>query len=470
MELWQMGAVELGQLIRQRRTTSREVVQAHLDRLADVNPHINAVVETRTEQALHAAGQADQAIRDGHPTSRLHGVPFTLKTNIDLAGSATTHGVPALQHAVAAADSPHVARLREAGAVPLGRTNMPNFGFRWHTDSSLYGPTLNPWDPTRTPGGSSGGDAAAVATGITPLALGNDYGGSIRWPAQACGVTGLRPTRTRVPYHSAAPAELPFTLQMCATNGPIARRVADLRAALQIIAGQHAADPWTVSAPLTGPELPRRAAVTFDPAGTGVSPHAAEAVQRAADTLADAGYAVDRIDPPDVESAARAFAALAATEIRLSPPFWHESLSPGQRRFVEDFTEATGVLTLDSYVRALSDRLATARAWAHLQERYPIILAPGNTHPPFPVGTDTRGSGAVSALIDQSLLVILVNFLDLPAVVTPVGVSGGLPQAVQLIGPRYREDVCLQAAQVLEDRFGTFTPIAPRPAEQLAHV
>ncbi|MBO3749648.1 indole acetimide hydrolase [Streptosporangiaceae bacterium NEAU-GS5] len=461
MELWQTGAVELGRLIQQGLTSSRDVVQAHLDRLHQVNPHLNAITEVMAEAALAAADAADREIRGGRSRGPLHGVPYTAKTSVDVAGSATTHGVPALSHAVAAADSPHIARLREAGAIVLGRTNMPNFGFRWHTDSTLYGPTVNPWDPARTPGASSGGDAVAVATGMAPLAMGNDYGGSLRWPAQACGVTALRPTRTRVPYYAAAPAELPFTIQMCATNGPIARHAADLTAALSIISGQHPDDPWSVSVPLAGPPLPRSVAVTYDPAGVGVDPDVADGIRKAADALADAGYEVHEIDPPRVGEAGRAYAALASAEMRLNPPFWHDNLSAGQRLFLDAFLEVNDQYTLWDYAAALSERQAVARAWAHLQQRYPIILGPVSGDQPFEVGADMRGAETVARLVDGNLLLILVNFIDLPAVVTPVGVAAGLPQSVQLIGPRYRDDVCLQAAQAIEDRLGVLGPITP---------
>src|SRR5579859_6673750 len=205
-ELWRRGAVELAAMIRDREVSSREVVQAHLDRIEMVNPHLNAIVRLLPDQALAAADAADRAVADGSRLGPLHGVPFTVKENIDLAGTPTTQAVPALAEAVAPVDAPHVERLRAAGAIPLGRTNLPDFGMRVHTDSALHGLTRNPWDATRTAGGSSGGEAAALAAGMSPLGLGNDIGGSLRNPANACGIASIRPTLGRVPDAHTGPA------------------------------------------------------------------------------------------------------------------------------------------------------------------------------------------------------------------------------------------------------------------------
>jgi amidase len=189
-ELWRKGAVELAKLISDREVSSREVVQAHLDRVEAVNPHLNAIVRLLPGEALAAADAADRAVADGSALGPLHGVPCTVKENIDVAGTPTTQAIPALAEAVAPVDAPQVERLRAAGMIPIGRTNLPDFGLRVHTDSSLHGLTRNPWNPQRTAGGSSGGEAAALATGMSPLGLGNDLGGSLRNPAHCCGIAG----------------------------------------------------------------------------------------------------------------------------------------------------------------------------------------------------------------------------------------------------------------------------------------
>jgi amidase len=206
-EIWQHSAIELAALIAKRQLSSLEVVNAHLARIDTVNPAINAVVRVLADEARAAAGAADRRLAAGETVGPLHGVPFKVKENIDMAGLPTTWGVPALAQAVVPADAPVVERMRAAGAIPIGRTNLPDMALRIHTDSSLHGLTRNPWHPGRTAGGSSGGEAAALATGMTPIGLGNDIGGSLRNPANACGVASIRPSFGRVPDAGYVPTE-----------------------------------------------------------------------------------------------------------------------------------------------------------------------------------------------------------------------------------------------------------------------
>ena len=189
-ELWQWTAAEMTKNIKARKISSREVVQSSLNRIAEVNPKLNALGEVYAEEALEAADRADRAVLAGEELGPLHGVPMSIKINSAEIGKATTNGVVAFQNNIAIDDSPHVANLRKAGAIFVGRNNSPAFSYRWFTDNDIHGKTLNPWDKTKTPGGSSGGAAVAVATGMMPIAGGNDIGGSVRHPAYATGVTG----------------------------------------------------------------------------------------------------------------------------------------------------------------------------------------------------------------------------------------------------------------------------------------
>jgi amidase len=220
--LWRMSAMDLAEAIRSGQASSQEVIEAHLRRIEAVNPSVNAVTVVLSEQAPEAAKAADQATADGGELGPLHGVPFTVKENIDLAGTPTTQGIKALIGAVPGRDAPHVARLRAAGAIPIGHTNCPDLGIRWHAESELWGATINPWDRSRTPGGSSGGEAAALAAGMTPLGVGGDLGGSLRWPAQCCGIYSLKPTLGRVPRGTTIePADLPDRQPADAGRGAI---------------------------------------------------------------------------------------------------------------------------------------------------------------------------------------------------------------------------------------------------------
>src|SRR5262245_44559197 len=251
-DLWRWDAVRLAHAIRTRVVSSKEAVVACLSRLEAINPRVNAIVETLAEEALTLAEGADRELAKGNPIGPLHGVPFTTKINTDQRGCATTNGVAAFASLIAHEDSPSIANLRRAGAIAIGRTNAPEFSWRWFTDNELYGETINPWNRGRTCGGSSGGGAVAVATGMGPLAQGSDFGGSIRQPALCCGIAGLRPTVGRVPAFNATTGDRPITAQFMAVHGPLARRVDDLRLAFAVMAVGDVRDPWWVPAQVVG--------------------------------------------------------------------------------------------------------------------------------------------------------------------------------------------------------------------------
>lgn len=249
-ELWRKSAHELARLIRDREVSSREVVSSHLARIEAVNPAVNAITVVLADSALRAADEADSKPAAGP----LHGVPFTIKENIDCVGSATTQGLAAMVDAMPAVDAPVVAGMKAAGAIPLARTNLPEMGLRITTDNPLRGRTLNPWGPAHTAGGSSGGEGAALATGMSPIGLGNDIGGSLRNPAYCCGITSLKPTTGRIPHASCLPPEdFYLAAQLMCVEGPMARHVEDLRLALAVLAGRDPRDPFSVEVPLQGP-------------------------------------------------------------------------------------------------------------------------------------------------------------------------------------------------------------------------
>lgn len=427
-----------------------------------MNPSINAVTVVLAEQALDAAKAADRITTEGGELSRFHGVPVTIKENIDLVGTPTTQGAKSLAQAYPRVDAPDVERLRAAGAIPIGRTNLPTFGMRLHTDSELRGVTVNPWDRSRTPGGSSGGEAAAIATGMSPLGLGNDTGGSLRWPAQCCGITTLKPTLGRIPHASSIePADPPISSQLMGVDGPLARRVADLRTVFEVMAGVSWRDPWTVPAPLRGPVVPMRAAIVLDPAGLGTAPQVQEGIRNAAAALEDAGYGVDEIEPPSI-------AAAAKTALDMLNPDWHlwwefmsSTVDPDTKRFMSALLDVVGEPDPLTTIMSFMTRESLLRAWREFQQGHPLIAAPVFTDAPFEVGKDMTARG-VADIHRGMRMALAVSALGLPAVALPVGIAEGLPQAVQVIGPRYREDLCLDAAEAIEDRLGIIAPIDPR--------
>jgi len=464
-ELWRWPATALAHAIRTRRIASREAVQACLDRAAAVNPRLNAIVRLLPEEALAAADAADRAVASGEPLGPLHGVPVTTKVNVDQRGCPTTNGLVALADHRAEDDSPVVANLRRAGAVIFGRTNTPAFSYRWFTENDLHGRTLNPWSAAHTPGGSSGGASAAVAAGMGPIAHGNDLAGSVRYPAYCTGVYGLRPSFGRVPaYLPSAGEERPPGLQLMSVQGPLARTVADLRVALHAMAARDVRDPWWVPAPLQGPSPARPLRVALAPAIPGVPLHpaVAAALAQAAEWLAQAGYAVEAVEPPQVAEAIALWATIADTEVRCTMDEAIQRLGDaGVRRAMGAMAARTPALDTTAYLRALARRSALVRHWNLFLERYPLVLGPVSAEPAFPWGLDTGTPGQMQRVLDAQGPQFLVPLLGLPAVSVPMGLADGLPRGVQLIGPRFREDLLLEAAEVLEARCPSPTPIDP---------
>ena len=463
-ELWQKGATELATMIRGREVSCREVIQAHLDRVEAVNPGLNAIVRLLPDAALAAADAADRAVADGTEIGPLHGVPFTVKENIDLAGTPTTQGVPALAEAVPSVDAPQVGRLRAAGAIPIGRTNLPDFGLRVHTDSALHGLTRNPWNPARTAGGSSGGEAAALATGMSPLGLGNDLGGSLRNPAHCCGVASIKPSTGSVPAGTVIPPEnLPIALQLMAVEGVLARRVADVRAGLLAIAGQHPRDPLSVPAVFADLDPARRPAVAVlaEPPGGRTHPGVAAAVRRAADALADDGFEVAEAMPPDYELALELWRTILAPDLRIMKAMLDPIMGEGGRTFLGNALDGIPAPDLAGWAAAHTARHGLARAWSLWFQEYPVLLSPVWSQPAFRVGLDVAGPGGASETLELMRPVLPANLLGTPAAVVPAGMAEGLPVGVQVMGGKYTELRCLAVAEAIERRLGTLTPIDP---------
>ena len=463
-ELWRKSALELAAMIRDHQVSSREVVQAHLDRVAEVNPYLNAIVRLLPEEALAAADAADRAVADGARLGPLHGVPVTVKENIDLAGTPTTQAVPALAEAVAPVDAPQVERLRAAGAIPFGRTNLPDFGLRIHTDSALHGLTRNPWNPQRTSGGSSGGEAAALATGMTTLGLGNDLGGSLRNPAHCCGVASIKPSTGAVPAATVIPPEdYNISFQLMAVEGVLARRVADVRAGFTAIAGQHPRDPLSVPAVFTDLDPGERpeVAVLPEPPGGSTHPGVAAAVRRAADALADDGFPVTETVPPDYEQAIDLWATILAADLRVMKAELDQVMGPAGRQFLDYAMEGLPAPDLAGWAVAHTARYGLARDWSLWYQQYPVLLSPVWSQPAFPLDFDIASLDSAIATLELMRPVLPANLLGTPAAVVPAGMAEGLPVGVQVMGGKYTELRCLAVAEAIERRLGPLTPIDP---------
>ena len=303
-ETWRLPATELAALIRNRAVSAREVAKEALARLDAVNPRLNAIVAHRPDEVLAAADAVDATIARGENPGLLGGVPVTIKVNTDQVGHASTNGLRLQKDLIATEDSPVVSNFRRAGAVILGRTNTPAFSLRWFTNNQLHGGTKNPRDPGLTPGGSSGGAASAVASGMGQIGHGTDIGGSIRYPAYACGVHGLRPSLGRVPAWNPSGAERLIGPQLMAVSGPIARTIADIRLGLEVMSAPDARDPWYTPITMPGHPVSRKVALCLRPNGMSVAPEIIAALQDAAHRMEKAGYLVEEVkDTPSFREA-----------------------------------------------------------------------------------------------------------------------------------------------------------------------
>ena len=463
-ELWQLSALQLAEVIRTRHATSRDVLQAHYDRIEKVNGALNAVVDQMADEAFAAADVADRAVPEGAGLGPLHGVPLSVKENIDVAGWATTQGVPALAEAVAPVDAPIVERMRAAGAIPFVRTNLPDFGLRVHTDSTLRGLTRNPWHREVTAGGSSGGEAAALASGMSPIGLGNDIGGSLRNPAHCCGIASIKPSTGVVPFASAIPPEDPgIMFQLMAVQGVMARRVADVHAGFLAAAGPHDRDP--TSLPVTLPpahDRPLRVAVLTDPPGGPTDPGISGAIRGAADALTAAGHHVADAAPPGFEQAIDLWGALLIMDIAAMRPELDRVMGEGGRQFLDLAGHRLVPTDAAGWSGLFAARHRLARGWTSFFGEWDVLLSPTWAMPAFRHGADiVSAEGAVSTL-ELISPVVPANLLGLPAAVAPAGVVDGLPVGAMFTAARFADLTALAAAQALEDAVGVLTPIDPR--------
>ncbi|BAM91756.1 amidase [Bradyrhizobium oligotrophicum S58] len=457
--IWQWSAMDTAAAIRAGGVSAVEVTEAHIARMHEVNPKLNAVVVDLSEEALKAARAADKARGRKGELGPLHGVPVTIKENVDYEGRPNPNGVPAQMSVIAPSDAPVVRNLKKAGAIVLGLTNTPEFSFRGFTDNPLHGLTLNPWDPEITCGGSSGGAGSAVAAGIGTIAHGNDIGGSLRWPAHCNGVVTIKPTQGRIPaYNESAAAERPMLSHLMSSQGPLARSVADVRLALEVMSRRDPRDPWWVPAPLESekPKRPIKVALAKIPDDMDVDPSVHAALRQAADHLERSGYRVSEVEVPDISGVWQTWCDIITNEVVVMQEAKMLAVTS------EDFHKAWGgmrakaeMLDLAGWMQATAQRSTHIRAWQLFFEEYPVVLAPTTVKPTPGPREDTVSAERVREIFFNEIRFIsAINVLGLPGAVVPVAVHQGQPIGVQLIAGRYREDLALDAAAAIEKRAG----------------
>ncbi|MEM1273283.1 MAG: amidase [Pseudomonadota bacterium] len=455
--LWQWSATDIAAATRDGSISVRDVVDAALARMEAVNPALNAVVESLADEAR---ADADALDKNDAPKGPLHGVPVTIKINVDQKGHATSNGVQAFKDLIASDDAPVVRNLKAAGAIVIGRTNTPEFSFRADTDNPLYGRTHNPWGRHVSAGGSSGGAGAAVMAGIGALAHGNDIGGSLRFPASANGAVTVKPGLGRVPaFNPSQKVERGLLAQSMSVQGVLARNAADLHTSMPTLIAPDARDPFHVPMPWHGAPVNGsiRVAVTRDDFGFGHHPAVATALDSAASALSDAGYAVDEVEPPLARETAEIGyrALLGEVNVLLGDDIRRHGSAELNAIFDEYYRQFPPFEGAE-LLAMLAQRSHYARLWTAFLEDYPLILTPFLLRPFFAPARDMEGADGVRDALGQSHWSFIMNFTGLPAGNLPTHIAdlpdGPQPIGVQIAGRRWREDLIVDAMQAIEAR------------------
>ena len=435
---------EIARLIKTREVSPVEVAEAHLERISRLNPGLNAIV-TLAPDVLERA-RAAEAAKD--PSGPLHGVPITIKDTIETAGIRSTSGSVVRQEYIPQTDAPAVARLKAAGAIILGKTNAAEMAMDYTADNPVFGRTNHPLNPELTPGGSSGGEAVAIATCMSPGGLGSDLAGSVRIPAHFCGICGLKPTTGRVPGELQFPPGIgPYSLG--AVIGPMARTVVDLQILLEALSK----DPFErQSQDLRG----LRVAWYVDDGVAPVTEETAHAVRTAAQALSEAGLKVEERRPPHVERGnelwLKMFSRASVVQLR--------NVYKGREKLGGSFVswrlgtaENSPPLTLDEYIAMWMERDRLREELLEWIETTPLIVAPVGATPAYPHDTlKVSVGGSTFGTFKAFSYAQTFNVFDLPAVTVPAGRSNdGLPIGVQVVGPPFAEEMILRAAEIIEE-------------------
>lgn len=457
-ELWKSSACVLSAQIAAGDVSAREAVGASVARMHDRNGAMNAVVNDLSDSAMVEAARLDEVFAASGPVGPLHGVPVTIKENIDQAGHASPNGIPAFKDLIAPADSPFVTNLKAAGAVVIGRTNTPEFSFRGTTDNPLHGRTFNPWNDWASAGGSSGGASSAVMSGMGAIAHGNDIGGSLRFPATCTGAATVKPGLGRTPaYNPSQTAERGILAQITSVQGVICREVRDVRLAMQSAIAYSPLDPWQVPMPWEGPKVdgPIKVGVTTQTYGFEMDRAVEAALADARAALTDAGYAVEEIDTPNVfEIGKEATRTLFGETKVLLGEVMRTHGSDAFNTYFDHCFDIAPPYEGDDLLAAYARRAGFVREWQQVLASYPLVLTPFLLQPTFAHARDYEGRDGAAEIMLKGFYSFAMNYMGLPAGNVPAHYNDGLPIGVQIVGQRFREDLILDACEAIEDRVG----------------
>lgn len=450
---WQLSGTEIAALIRNKKLSALEVVQSHSERIDRVNPRLNAIVLRTDVDAMTNAALVDDGVLDGP----LAGVVGTTKINTDHVPYPMDNGVRAFKDNISPNTHACIKGLQDAGMSFIGRTNAPAISMRFHTGNDLHGETLNPYGSHLTPGGSSGGAAVAVATGMCAIAQGNDVGGSIRFPAYCNGIFGLRPTVGRMPTGGTNPNPRTFMGAIMSTNGPLARTMDDIRTSYFAMLHPDWNDPLWIPVPAEFPESPstkRVALVVGD--DIGIDPQVVQVVREAGETLRTAGYEVEEVQPPMLNDIFSLWVRLAVLDIDRSivpalPLFNDDGLTKSFTSWEPAFPERTA----NTLMGAINDREMILRAWNVFFNDYSLVVLPPWATPFMRANEDIETDDAMQRVAIDGRYMLALCALGLPGLAVPMEPRNGVPTGVQIIAHAWREDLLLQAGDAFEAVRGT---------------
>ncbi|MGB8474903.1 MAG: amidase [Candidatus Acidiferrum sp.] len=454
---------ELAARIREKKFSPVEVVDAHLERAEAMQPKLNAFVHLDAEGARHQARAAEEAVLRGEKLGPLPGVPLTIKSCIDVAGWPTPAGSLLRKDHVPQSDAPLVARLRAAGAIILGNTNTPEYLMAYETDNLLSGKTSNPWNLERSSGGSSGGEAAAIASGCSAGGVGSDGGGSIRVPAHFCGICGLKPTPGRIPTTGHFPGG-GGAFGWIGVVGPMARIISDVRALFEVMAGPDAGDALSAPVPIRKideRELPGlKVGILESDALGSATPETTTAVERAAKLLSEQGFVVETKQLTGLDRAIELwwyfFGPVIADLIQKGAAGHKKEMSPMLREYL---ALATAEMTLkyDGFLNACAERDGLRAEILRQMEEVTILLSPVSAGPAFRHGEGNWRTGEKENYRDTMRYAQWLNLVGFPGAAVPLGKSSeGMPIGVQVIGRPYEEELVLAVAEAIERGRGSW--------------
>ncbi len=462
-DFWKINGYEISALLNKKEVSATEICNNLIEHIEKINPKINAIVVETFEDAKKQAKIIDKKIKEGENIGTLAGVPTTIKVNTDQIGYPSTNGLRIQKDLIAKKDSPVVKNLRNSDALMLGKTNTPAFSIHWFTRNSLHGHTLNPHNKNITPGGSSGGAAAATAAGMGAIGHGTDIAGSIRYPAYACGIHGLRPSIGRVPMINYTTPDRHIGGQIMAVSGPLARSIKDLELALKVMSRENYDDPWWTPLSFSLPMPEKKIALLKKIEGLKIDPIISAELDLVAKRLEDSGWVIEEPKAPNFQEAAKFQATLWLGEFRRTGG---EAITkendPDSNFIYSQMSRRCSDTSLEKFMDSLQQRARISREWNKFFDQYPIILCPITGDIPFPDLKDLESEESFDLVFDSMLPQIAPPYMGLPGLSFATSqTKQKIPLGVQIISRKFREDLLLNVGYDLEKYYPKIEPVLP---------